>query len=107
MPSFFSGKVIWITGASSGIGAALVHEFALRNAKIVLSARNEIKLKEVVTKAGLKPENYLIIPFDLADTSQADAYVKQIIQKFSRIDFLINNGGISQRSEALQTSTEI
>src|ERR1035437_8936904 len=107
MPSFFFGKVVWISGASSGIGEALVNEFALKNAKIVLSARNENKLKQVAEKAGLKPENYLIIPFDLADTSHADEYVKQITQKFSRIDFLINNGGISQRSEALQTSPEV
>ena len=105
MSSFFSGKVVWITGASSGIGEALVHEFASKNAKIVLSARNESKLKEVAEKAGLKPENYLVIPFDLANTSQADEYVKQILQQFSRIDLLVNNGGMSQRSEALQTSS--
>ncbi len=107
MSSFFSGKVVWITGASSGIGEALVYEFANENAKIILSARNESKLKQVAEKAGLKPENYLLIPFDLTDTSQAAVYVKQIIQKFSRIDFLINNGGISQRSEALQTNSEV
>ncbi len=107
MSSFFSGKVVWITGASSGIGEALVHELALRNAKIVLSARNETTLKQVAEKAGLKPENYLLIPFDLADTSRAKEYVQQIIQKFSHIDFLINNGGMSQRAEALQTSTEV
>ncbi|MGZ3864654.1 MAG: SDR family oxidoreductase [Bacteroidia bacterium] len=105
--SFFSGKVVWITGASSGIGEALVHQLALEKAKIVLSSRNENSLKQVAEKCGLKPDNYLIIPFDLSDTSKADEYVKQIVHKFSRIDFLINNGGISQRSEALQTNTEV
>src|ERR1700746_1578864 len=107
MSPFFFEKVIWITGASSGIGEALVCEFANENAKIILSARNEEKLKQVAQKCGLKPENYLIIPFDLADTSRADEFVKQILQKFSRIDFLINNGGMSQRSEALQTTAEV
>ncbi len=107
MSSFFSGKVIWITGASSGIGEALAHELALSNAKIVLSARNETALKQVAEKCGLKPENYLLIPFDLTETLQVNEYVKQVIQKFSRIDFLINNGGISQRAEALETSAEV
>jgi dehydrogenase/reductase SDR family member 7B len=107
MSSFFSGKVVWITGASSGIGEALVHELAMKNAMIVLSARNENTLKQVAERSGLKPENYLIIPFDLADTSHVDEYVNKILQKFSRIDFLINNGGMSQRSEALQTSKEV
>lgn len=107
MSSFFSGKVIWITGASSGIGESLVHALAKENAKLVLSARNEEKLKQAAEKAGLKPENYLVLPFDLADLSRADEHVKHVVQKFSRIDMLINNGGISQRSEALQTSAEV
>jgi dehydrogenase/reductase SDR family protein 7B len=106
MSSFFSGKVVWITGASSGIGEALVNELSMKNAKIVLSARNENVLKQVAEKAKLDPENYLVIPFDLTDTSRADEYVNKIVQKFSRIDFLINNGGMSQRSEALQTSND-
>ncbi|MGZ3904850.1 MAG: SDR family oxidoreductase [Bacteroidia bacterium] len=104
--SFFSGKVVWVTGASSGIGEALVRELSLENAKIILSSRNENTLNQVAEKCGLKPENFLVIPFDLADTSHADEYVKQILQKFYRIDFLINNGGISQRSEAIQTTKE-
>jgi dehydrogenase/reductase SDR family protein 7B len=53
---------------------------------------------------NLAKENYLIIPFDLADTSQAENYVQQIIEKFNRIDFLINNGGMSQRAEAIATT---
>ena len=84
-----------------------MHELAMKNAKIVLSSRNENALKQVAEKSGLKPENYLIIPFDLADTSRADEYVNKILQKFSRVDFLINNGGMSQRSEVLQTSSEV
>ena len=95
MPHNFSGKVVWITGASSGIGEALVFELAKANAKIVLSSRNEHKLLELAQKAGMPPSNYLILPFDLADTTKAENYVQQVLQKFNRIDFLINNGGIS------------
>lgn len=107
MSSFFTGKVVWITGASSGIGEALVHELAMQNARIILSSRNENALKAVALKAGLSNENYLIIPFDLADTTHVSEYVQQVISKFSRIDVLINNGGVSQRSEALSTNEKV
>ena len=104
--AYFSKKVVWITGASSGIGEALVFALAKQGAKIVLSARNESALQAVVQKANLTSDNYLIMPFDLADTSKAENYVQQILQKFNRIDILINNGGMSQRGEALATTTE-
>jgi dehydrogenase/reductase SDR family protein 7B len=104
--AYFSKKVVWITGASSGIGEALVFQLAKQGAKIVLSARNESALQAVAQKANLTAENYLIIPFDLADTSQVENYVQQILQKFNRIDVLINNGGMSQRGEAVATTTE-
>ncbi|HEX7413717.1 MAG TPA: SDR family oxidoreductase [Bacteroidia bacterium] len=104
---FFLGKVVWITGASSGIGEALVFELAKQGAQLILSSRNENTLQAVAQKANLVNENYLCIPFDLADTSHAESYVEQIIQKFNRIDFLINNGGMSQRGEAVATSQTI
>lgn len=105
--SYFSGKVVWITGASSGIGEALVFALAKQGAQLVLSARNESTLQEVADKAKLVKENYLIIPFDLANISKAENYVQQIVQKFNRIDFLINNGGTSQRAEAMTTNQSV
>ena len=99
-------KVIWITGASSGIGEALVYECAKQNARIILSARRESELVRVAKTAHLTASNSLIIPFDLADTSEAKNYVEQIISKFGKIDILINNGGQSQRSSSMETSTE-
>jgi dehydrogenase/reductase SDR family protein 7B len=104
--SELNNKVIWITGASSGIGEALVYECAKRNAIIILSARREGELFRVSKAAGLTSSNSLIIPFDLSDTSHANDYVKQIVSKFGRIDVLINNGGQSQRSSVIETSTE-
>lgn len=104
--SELNNKVIWITGASSGIGEALVHECAKKNAMIVLSARREGELFRVAKAAGLTSSNSLIIPFDLSDTSHANDYAKQIISKFGRIDILINNGGQSQRSSVVETSIE-
>jgi dehydrogenase/reductase SDR family protein 7B len=99
-------KIIWITGASSGIGEALVMECAKHQAKLILSARREEELKRVAKQANLKEEDYFILPFDLADTSKANEYIQQIIQKFGSIDVLINNGGQSQRSESIDTTSE-
>lgn len=100
-------NVIWITGASSGIGEALVYQLSKQQHIIILSARRESELKNVQANAGLNDSNSMIIPFDLADTSAAAAYTEQIIQKFGRIDILINNGGQSQRAEAIETSAEM
>lgn len=99
-------KVIWITGASSGIGEALVHLCAKHHANIILSSRRIDELKRVAKEAGLNETNSLILPFDLADTSRAEDYVKHIVKTFGKIDILINNGGQSQRSEAIEISQE-
>lgn len=102
-----TNKVIWITGASSGIGEALVYDCAKRSAKIILSARRIEELERVSKKGGLSNENSLILPFDLSDTSKASEWVEQIISKFGRIDLLINNGGQSQRAEVISTTHDI
>jgi short-subunit dehydrogenase len=99
-------KVIWITGASSGIGEALVYECAKQNAIIILSARRENELARVVKSARLNSSNSLVIPFDLSDTAKVKEYAQHIIATFGKIDILINNGGLSQRAEAIETSTE-
>lgn len=99
-------KVVWITGASSGIGEALVYEFAKQGSTVILSARREQELARVAKTANLNETNSLIIPFDLSDTIKANEYTQQIINQFKRIDIVINNGGQSQRSEAIDTTTE-
>lgn len=99
-------KIIWITGASSGIGEALVYECAKQGAKIILSARRESELERVAKQANLKAENFLILPFDLSNTTNANELTQKVISKFGSIDALINNGGQSQRSEAAETTTE-
>ena len=99
-------KVIWITGASSGIGEALVIECAKHQAIIILSARRENELLRVAKQANLNDKNSFILPFDLSDTSKSNEYAQQIISKFGTIDILINNGGQSQRSSVIETSAE-
>lgn len=103
----FKDKIVWITGASSGIGEALALELAKQEARLILSARREDELKRVLELTKLPPLDVMILPFDLNNTGNASGLAAQIINKFGRIDMLINNGGYSQRSEAIETPIEI
>jgi short-subunit dehydrogenase len=100
-----SGKVVWITGASSGIGEALAGAFAREGAQLILSSRNVKKLNEV-KNAGPSPERHLVVPLDLEDSSTFPGCVETVLKRFGRIDILVNNGGISQRCLAAQTVQE-
>lgn len=100
-------KIIWITGASSGIGEALAYSCASEGAQIVISARREDELKRVANNCKKDSKNILILPLDLEHTEDIDQKVELVIQKFGRIDVLINNGGIGQRGKAVNTKTEV
>lgn len=100
-------KVVWLTGASSGIGEALAYVLAKRGAKLVLSARRKDELERVARSANLIDADCLLLPLDLADQSNFEAKKNEVIQKFGRIDVLINNGGVSQRSLAKDTPVEV
>ncbi len=102
----FNNKIVWITGASSGIGEALAYAFAKQGAKLVLSARRENELQRVKNGCTGSPD-ILLLPFDLEDTSKVDILTQQVIKYFGRIDILINNGGISQRSLTKDTPIEL
>jgi dehydrogenase/reductase SDR family member 7B len=97
-----SNQVIWITGASSGIGEALAIACSHEGAKLVLSARREDELQRV-KKSCSNPDNILVLPFDLSETSEFRNHVAKVIARFGRIDVLVNNGGISQRALARET----
>jgi len=100
-------KVIWITGASSGIGEALALRLAKEEARLILSARRAEELQRVGAATGLPELDLLILPFDLSDTSNASGLAAQVMNKFGRIDVLINNGGFSQRSAAKETPEKL
>lgn len=93
-----NGAVVWLTGASSGIGEALVHAFARSGSRVVLSARNEAKLYEVQKKAGLTDENSLVLPLDMEDVASFEEKYQTVRKKFGKLDILVNNAGISQRA---------
>ena len=102
----FTDKVIWITGASSGIGKALALELSTNNCKLILSARRGEVLNEVKKQCSSN-HNIEVLPFDLADYQNMQEICKEAINYFSKIDILINNGGISQRSLIIDTDISV
>jgi short-subunit dehydrogenase len=103
----FVNKVVWITGASSGIGEALSYAFAKEGAKLVLSARRTEELNRVKANLKLSDKDVFILPLDLENTSNANELCSQVLSRFGQIDILINNGGISQRSLTKDSSLEL
>ena len=101
----FTGKTIWITGATSGIGEALAYAFAEAGARLVLSARREEKL-HAVKAACAHAERHRVVPLDLAETDSLAEVAQQVLQE-GPVDILINNGGISQRSRAAETDLAV
>ncbi|HXP48504.1 MAG TPA: SDR family NAD(P)-dependent oxidoreductase, partial [Bacteroidia bacterium] len=98
MTNTFSGKVVWVTGASSGIGEALVKAFAKEGAKVILTARREDELQRVKKESGISDENSLILPLDLYKIEEMDTALAKVKERFSTVDILICNAGIAQRS---------
>ncbi|VAW06267.1 Oxidoreductase, short-chain dehydrogenase/reductase family [hydrothermal vent metagenome] len=97
----FQDKVVWITGASAGIGEAVAYEMAHAGAKLVLSARREDELLRVAGNIGT--DDILILPFDITDETVMAEMVERVMGHYGRIDLLLNNAGISQRACCVDT----
>ena len=95
-------KVVWVTGASSGIGEALVYELDSLGAKLIISSRNRDELYRVKMNCR-NTMNVHVLQIDLEKSETLPQKAKDAIKIYQRIDLLINSGGISQRSLALET----
>ncbi|XP_014661530.1 PREDICTED: dehydrogenase/reductase SDR family protein 7-like [Priapulus caudatus] len=109
-----NGKVVLITGASSGLGEALAYEFYLAGSKVILGARRTNELQRVKQelldlKCETKYELYkpCILTLDLSDIASIPDKVLEASNYFGVIDILVNNAGISYRGDALYTSTDV
>lgn len=102
----FSDKTIWVTGASSGIGKALAIELAEQGAQLILSSRKEQDL-QLVKNACKNPNKVKVILLDLEDFTNLEPVTKEAIAAFGKIDILVNNGGISQRSLVKDTDIQV
>lgn len=104
----FENKTWWITGASSGIGAALAAEFGERGAHLILSGRNEVALAEVAAPFGKRA---LTLPFEATDFEHLPSIVEHAHawaqERGAPLTGLVNNAGISQRSLAVDTVFDV
>jgi short-subunit dehydrogenase len=98
MKDFFADKTVWITGASSGIGEALVNAFTKGGSRVIASSNDDTGLKRVAENCSVMKGSITTIPFDLSETTGIEETVADIIRKEGRIDMLLNIGGISQRA---------
>jgi short-subunit dehydrogenase len=99
----FRGQVVWITGASSGIGEATARAFAQAGARLVLSSRRADELDRV-RRSCKRPDEHLIAPLDLACSDTFPEIVADVLTLTGRVDVLINNAGIGQRALAMDAS---
>ncbi|PCJ83718.1 MAG: short chain dehydrogenase [Flavobacteriales bacterium] len=100
-------KVVWVTGASSGIGEALVYELAKKGCKMILSSRKTEALERVKSNCNLNDDDILILPLDLAAHDSMHSKTDAVLEKFGRIDCVVHNGGISQRAFAADTDFSV
>ena len=99
----FSGKTLWVTGASSGIGRAVAIELSLKKCHLILSSRKKKDLEEVASICKKNGSTTAVIPFDLSDASSIDQAAKVVLKTEINIDGLYHFGGISQRAYAIDT----
>ena len=92
--SYFKGKTVIVTGASSGIGEATAKEFLSKGAKVILVSRSESKMRD--SFKNFNQDLLSIYPFDLTNLHDLDSFVKTLIEKEGPIDILFNNAGVSQ-----------
>ncbi len=97
------GKVVLVTGGSSGIGLAAAHKFAEAGATTVICGRDQVKLDEACKEAKSKGYKFIAYPADIADMADCDRFIKQLVEDHGGVDFLINNAGRSIR-RAIESS---
>jgi short-subunit dehydrogenase len=102
----FKNKVVWITGASSGIGEALAYKLSQAGANLALSSNEPDRLEEVREKCTNKAV-HMVLPLDLSAVDGLVSKAKEVLGRFGHVDILVNNGGISHRSLAKDTSLEV
>ena len=97
-------KVIWITGASSGIGKALAQTAAQQDTKLILSGRRVDALEALATELSV---DCLVLPFEVTDYDALESKVDEAWAWQGRVDVLVNNAGISQRCLAIDAKPEV
>ena len=102
--SNFTDKIVVITGGSDGIGKALVAQFLALGAKVATCGRNENKLSLLALE--FPTSNLYTAQVDVSKQEQSEAFIKQVVDNWGRIDVLINNAGISMRALVSEVSVQ-
>jgi len=107
----YSGQVVWVTGASSGIGKAVAEEFFKFGARIILSSRDEERLNvvraDLLRRPGANAGDIQVLPLDLSQLETLPTITEQAVKMFGAVDVLVNNAGISMRARAETCSFEL
>ena len=98
MRKLFKDKVVIVTGASSGIGEAIAREFARNRSKVVLAARTESKLSEIVSEIKSSGGEAFFVTTDVSIEGDCKNLIEKTIEKYGKIDILVNNAGLSMRA---------
>jgi short-subunit dehydrogenase len=99
--------VVWVTGASAGVGAALARAFHAEGAHVILSARRADKLREVRDGLTAVGGEAFVLPLDLEEATALGAKVDAVIARYGRIDVLVNNAGLTQRALLAETDVAV
>lgn len=103
----FKDQVVWITGASSGIGEGLAQVFHKEGADVILSARREAELERVKAQCSDGPGAVHVVPFDIVDAPAREAAAHQVHETAGTVDILVNNAGIAQRALGIDTDMDV
>ena len=97
-------KVVVITGASRGIGAAIARHMAVEQARLIICGRNKKNLQEVASSLNLSRGNYVVVTADVAKASGMRKIVKTGYERFGQVDVFINNAGVGMNKLFVRTS---
>ncbi len=103
----FNNQVVWITGASSGIGEACAYRFAEEGARLVLTALDGPELPSVAERCKQLGALVALLPADLSDIDQLETLADKAWNAFGQIDIFYNNAGISQRGTTVETEMKV
>lgn len=107
MSSYYTHKIVWITGASSGIGEGIACKLADKKANIIISAPDMENLERVRDNCISKGANCMAVYLDLKNRESIEKAFNLVKKEYGKVDVLISNGGVSQRTLALETSEEL
>jgi short-subunit dehydrogenase len=107
MKNRFKDKVVIVTGASSGIGEATAREFALNGSKVVLAARSEFRLDQIVNEINTAGGEAIYIKTDVSIEEDCKHLIEKTIEKYAKIDILVNNAGLSMRAAFIDVDVRV